>query len=180
MATTYTLRRKMFAGRGQIELAKQVSENGTKGGFKQTYGQFEKALKAEDAAKAARREAYQKWAEEQSKAGAKDTRMRAFLTQNQGASAEVQKARQVSKAKFHNVADRAFKNSKNPNGMTAAQQASAAAGQAANRGAGMKNWIRRTWAKPAGKAGLIGGGVLLAGGGLLAATSGNRNRNQQY
>ena len=171
----------MFAGRGQIALAQQVSEGGTKAGFKKAYGQFEKALEAENAAKAARMEAYQKWAEAQSKAGAKDTSMRAFLTQNQGASAEVQKARQVSKTKFHNVADRAFKNSKNPNGMTAAQKASAAAGQAAGKGAstGVKNWFGRTWAKPAGKAGLIGGGIILAGGGLLAATSGNRNRNQQ-
>lgn len=193
MATTYTLRRKLFAvSAGHQQLVEEISQGGGKAGYKKLYQTYQKQGKAAEEAMGSYAEQYKKWAEAQGKAGAKDVSKAAFGKTAEGQAA-IQSARQANLT-HRGTAEQIINKGNTVKGKPAATNASQAAAQRSkqiaqqkyNSGAkGLGRWMKNTWNRgPGGKAALIGGGIALAGGSVLAAKGafgGKKNNNaQQY
>lgn len=187
MATTYTLKRKLFAGTAfEIQEAQKLVQDAN-GKAIRGMGTQKKALaksvKGYDAAKAEMYKQFEAYKKGLSGDALKNAR---FGEWAKGAGKQYYDAavaaRSGVKSNIQNIGAKTGKDiSKAANSRVTYN-----AGQRSVSGAkGLGTWMRNTWRSGAGgKAALIGGGIALAGGSVLAAKGafgGNKNNNaQQY
>lgn len=191
MATTFRLRRKLFAvSVGRQQLVEEISQGGGKTGYKKLYQTYNKQGEASKKAMDEALEKGKKWVSEQTAAGKKVTM--ADFAKGEGQSL-FQGARDANKAHRQaadeiiskgNPAPKAPKGKPAPAAQSAEQLAASRSKQIAQqrynsgfKGAG--RWVKNTWNRgPGGKAGLIAGGAALVATPFIVGRATAKNKQQ--
>ena len=181
MATTYRLKRKMFAGTAfQIQEAQGLVQDANgkairgMGAYKK---ELAKSVKGYNSAKANLMKQYEAYKKGLSGEALQNARFGDWI------KGEGRQYYDAAVGARSNVKG-SIKSIESGTGKSVNQLANSKvtykAGQNSVSGAsGLGKWAKNTWKTGGGKAALIGGGVLLAGGGVLAAKGAFGNKKQQ-